>query len=364
MFTINGKALGDAFKAANQAVLPRSPLPAFTHVRILARADGESVSFIGSNGHVTVCANAEAELDDDVDLCLPADKLNAICGLSADTVTFTSDKGRCMARAGKTRMTLQTLPGDSFPMPKLDGEPKAVFEAQGLTDMIDTVAFAIADAKRVDRPMLRNLWIESDGEVAHLVGADGLTLATNMCSITPASFGERVPAFGIAIPDASAAILGNIGADHFEIYEGHLRAKGGDVQIIVALHPGTYVDWKRIIPNPDQFVTFSRADLATVCPLHRVFDNIGAIRVEQDGRLCSLSIAGDAQSVEADLELKQCSEESRLDAAFVGKQLLRLLSQVKTDDVSISWTQPKEGPPFVYLMQDGSWRGLLMPLRV
>lgn len=81
MFSITGKALGDAFKAANQAVLPKSPLPAFTHIRVTGRADTGGVRLIGSSGYVTVSASAEAEVDEDVDLCLPADKLNAICSL-------------------------------------------------------------------------------------------------------------------------------------------------------------------------------------------------------------------------------------------------------------------------------------------
>ena len=112
MFTINGKALSDAFKAANQAVLPKSPLPAFTHVRLVGRANTDSVRLIGSSGYLTVSAAAEAAVDDDVDLCLPADKLNAICSLGADSVTFKDEKGKVVARAGRTRMTLPTLPGD------------------------------------------------------------------------------------------------------------------------------------------------------------------------------------------------------------------------------------------------------------
>lgn len=365
MFSISGKALSDAFKAANQAALPKSPLPAFTHIRVVGRAETGGVRLIGSSGYVTVSASAKAEVDEDVDLCLPADKLNAICSLGAESITFKDEKGKMVARAGRTRMTVPTLPGDIFPMPKLDGKPEAAFDAPDLTGKIDTVSFAIAAQGRIDKPILRNLWIECDGQSAHLVGCDGLTMATNVVPVIPAAFGESVPAFGIAIPDTSGAILGSIGANHFEVYKGHLLASGGDVQIICTLAPGRYIDWKRLLPNPNQFVTFSRDDLTKVCPLHRTFDSVGGIiRIEQDGNFCSLAISGESQSVEADLELKQLSEESRLDAAFVGSQLMRLLGQVKTDDVSISWAQPKDGPPLSYLLQDGSWRGLLQPMRM
>lgn len=364
MFSITGKALGDAFKAANQAVLPKSPLPAFTHIRVIGRADTDGVRLIGSSGYVTVSASAEAEVDEDVDLCLPADKLNAICSLGAESITFKDEKGKMVARAGRTRMTVPTLPGDIFPMPLLEGEPVAAFDAPELTDKIDTVSFAIAAQGRIDKPILRNLWIESDGTSAHLVGCDGLTMATNVIAITPSAFGADVPAFGIAVPDTTAGILATIGADHFEVYKGHLLASGNGIQIICTLAPGRYIDWRRLLPNPDQFVTFSRDDLTTVCPLHRTFDSVGGIiRMEQDGKYCSLTISSEAHSVEADLELKQVTMESHLDASFVGSQLLRLIGQVKTEEVSISWVQPENSPPLSYLLQDGSWRGLLQPMR-
>lgn len=365
MFSITGKALSDAFKAANQAVLPKSPLPAFTHLRVTGRADTGAVRLIGSSGYLTVSASAEASIDEDVDLCLPADKVNAICSLNAATVTFSQDKGKIVARAGRTRMTLPTLPGDIFPMPKLEGEPEAAFDAPDLTSKIDTVSFAIAPQGRIDKPILRNLWLECDGQYAHLVGCDGLTMATNVVPVTPTAFGASVPSFGIAIPDTSASILGSIGADHFKVYKGHFLASGAGVQIICTLAPGRYIDWRRLLPNPDMFVTFSRDDLTTVCPLHRTFDRVdGIIRMEQDGKYCALTISSEAHSVEADLELKEVTLDSRLDASFVGSQLLRLISQVKTEDVSISWVQPEDSPPLSYLLQDGSWRGLLQPMRV
>lgn len=365
MFSITGKALKDAFAAANQAVLPKSPLPAFTHVRVAGRAGTGGIRLIGSSGYLTVSASAEADVDEDVDLCLPADKLNAICSLGAASITFTSDKGKIVARAGRTRMSVPTLPGDIFPMPKLEGEPEAVFDAPDLTSKIGTVSFAIAAQGRIDKPILRNLWIECDGESAHLVGCDGLTMATNVVPVTPAAFGAGVPTFGIALPDTSASILASIGADHFEVYKGHLLASGADVQVICTLAPGKYIDWKRLLPNPNQFVTFSRDDLVKVCPLHRTFDSVdGIIRMEQDGNYCSLTISSEAHSVEADLELKQVTMESHLDASFVGSQLMRLLGQVKTEDVSLSWVQPENGPPPSYLLQDGSWRGLLQPMRI
>ncbi|HBD35946.1 hypothetical protein [Cupriavidus sp. UBA2534] len=365
MFSITGKALSDAFKAAAQAALPKSPLPVFTHIRVVSRADTGGIRLIGTTGYITVSAAADADVDEDVDLCLPADKLNAICSLGAASITFSVEKGKVVARAGRTRMSVPTLPGDIFPMPKLEGEPEASFDSPDLTDKIGTVSFAVAAQGRIDKPILRNLWLEYDGQSAHLVGCDGLMLATNIVPITPPEFGAGVPAFGIAIPDASAAILCNIGADHFEVYKGHLLASQSGIQIICTLAPGRYIDWKRLLPNPNQFVTFSRDDLTKVCPLHRTFDSVGGIiRIEQDGNFCSLAISGDSQSVEADLELKQLSEESHLDASFVGAQLMRLLGQVKTDDVSLSWAQPKDGPPLSYLLQDGSWRGLLQPMRM
>ncbi|WP_137923915.1 hypothetical protein [Cupriavidus sp. 2SB] len=363
MFSISGKALSDAFKIASQAVLPRSPFPAFTHIRVMARADAESLSFTGSSGHVTVTVNAEAELVDDLDVCLPADKLNAVCGMGAERVTFTADGAKVVARAGKCRLTMLSLPGQDFALPNLEGSPEVVFDAPGLTDLIPSVSFAAAGPKYHDRPILRNLWVECDGTSIHLVASDNLMLAVNAVPAASGEFGRDIPSFGFALPDAAADLLSTIGADHFEVFPGHVLASRRGVKIVCSRTPGQYGQWRRIIPNPDQFVTFSREDLAKVCPLHRIFDTVGAIRLEQDGNYCSLTIADGSQAVEAELELTQFSEESHLEATFVGAQLMRMLGQVKTDDVSLSWATPKDKAPTVFLLQDGSWRGVLSTLR-
>ncbi|RWA55306.1 hypothetical protein AU476_07300 [Cupriavidus sp. UYMSc13B] len=65
--------------------------------------------------------------------------------------------------------------------------------------------------------------------------------------------------------------------------------------------PAKYFDWRRLFPVPDQFVTFSRDDLLKVCPLHKVFDNNGVIRFEQDGDLCAITISDTVQAVDATL---------------------------------------------------------------
>lgn len=363
MFTINGKALADAFKTASQATLPRSPLPAFTHIRVMAREGGQ-LSFIGSSGLVTVCAVADADVDDDVDICLPADKLNAVCGMGAESVRFTADGVKVTARAGKCRLTMLSMPGRDFAMPNIEGKPEVVFDAPGLTALIPSVSFAAAGPKYHDKPILRNVWVECDGTSIHVVASDNRMLAANAIPAVSGEFGQDLPAFGFALPEASADLLTAIGADHFEVFPGHVLASRIGVKMICSRTPGQYLQWRRIIPNPDQFVTFSREDLTKVCPLHRVFDTIGAVRLEQDGNFCSLTIADGPQAVEAELELKQFSEESHLDAVFVGEQLMRMLGQVKTEEVSLSWTKPKNDAPAVYLLQDGGWRGVLGTLRV
>ena len=364
MFSIAGNHLSAALKAAGQAVPPKSVLPVLTHIRLQAKAGDGAVTFTGSDGHMSVIATVPADVEDKaLNVCLPVDKLNAAAGMGAQTITFSAKDGKAIARAGRCKLTIPTLPGKSFPEPKIVGAQVASFEAPGLTPLIPTVAFAIAGPKRHDKPFLRSLWLECDGEAVHLVGCDGFMLAANCLPVAPSNFGEQLPKFGITITGDAADLLATVGADHFEIYESHVVASRDGVRIICNKQGAKYFDWRTMIPRPDQFVTFSRNDLTQILPLHRIFDEQGAIRFEQDGVDCAISISNGTQSVDAEIELKARADEAHLEASFDGPKLLRLLGQVKTDDVSLSWATNKNGSTGICLLQDGSWRGILSPLR-
>ncbi len=365
MFSIAANHLSDALKAAGQAAPARSILPILTHIRLQAEADGNTVTFTGSDGHLSVMATVPADVgDDDVDICLPIDKLSAAAGIGTQTVYFTAKGEKVTARAGSCRLTMPSLSGMNFPVPKFDGEPVASFDAAALTALIPTVAFAIAGPKQHDKPFLRSLWLESDGETVYLVACDGFMLAVNCLPAAAREFGVKLPEFGVAITSDAAGLLASVGATQFEIYASHIVASRDGVRIICNRQGAKYFDWRRMIPKPDQFVTFSRDDLARICPLHRVFDEQGAIRFEQDGGDCSISIASGSQSVDAEIELKARADEAHLEASFNGPNLLRLLGQVKSDDVSLAWATNKDRTTGICLLQDGSWRGILSPIRV
>ncbi|MGO4304230.1 hypothetical protein [Cupriavidus sp. RAF12] len=367
MLTITRKHLSEAFKAASQAAPSKSPLPILTHIRLQAKAKGDALTLTGSDTHLVVEATVPADIDDDagkIDICLPADKLNALVGMAAETIRFTAQDRKIVARAGSCRLTIPTLPGKDFPEVKLDGDPVAAFDAPDLAYMIPSVLFAVAGLFRHDKPVLRNLWLESNGSAIHMVGCDGYMLATNSLQITPVEFGASVPEFGVCIPADGADLIAKVGATRFEIYERHVIANRDGIRITCGHQGKNYFDWRRMIPEPNEYVTFSRDELLQVCPLHRVFDEKGVIRFEQDGGDCAITITDGTQAVDADLPIKSRSDDAHLENSFDGPNLLRLLGQVKTNDVAISWSSKQSKSLAVYLLQDGGWRGILAAVRV
>ncbi|GJG92876.1 hypothetical protein [Cupriavidus pauculus] len=365
MLTITRKHLSDAFKAASQAAPSKSPLHILTHIRLQATEDVQAVTLTGSNTHMTVQATVPAEIFGDcIDICLPADKLSALVGMTAEDVSFTAKDAKVIARAGSCRLTIPSLPGRDFPEARIEGEPIAVLDAPGLTEMIPTVSFAVAGMFRHDKPILRNLWIECDGEAVHMVGCDSFMLAANSLLVAPAEFGETIAPFGVCLAADGADLLSKVGATRFEIYEKHIVGSRDGIRIECGHQGAKYFDWRRMIPKADQFVTFSRDELLQICPLHRVFDQKGVIRFEQDGADCAITITDGMQAVDAEIPVKARSEEAHLDNSFDGPNLLRLLGQVKTDDVALSWASQGKQDFSVYLLQDGSWRGILTSLRV
>ena len=365
LLSMTRKHLSEAFKAASQAAPSKSPLAILTHIRLQATEGDQAVTFTGSNTHMTVQATVPAEVfEQSVDICLPADKLAALVGMAAEDVSFTANDAKVIARAGSCRLTIPFLPGRDFPEVKLDGDPIAVMEAPGLTEIIPTVAFAVAGMFRHDKPILRNLWIECDGEAVHLVGCDSYMLAANSLPVSPTEFGATIAKFGVCIPADGADLFSKVGATRFEIYEKHIVGSRDGFRIECGHQGAKYFDWRRMIPKADQFVTFSRDELLQICPLHRVFDQKGVIRFEQDGADCAITITDGTQAVDADIPIKARSDEAHIENSFDGPNLLRLLGQVKTEEVAFSWASQRKQDFSVYLLQDGSWRGILTSLRV
>ncbi|RWA55307.1 hypothetical protein AU476_07305 [Cupriavidus sp. UYMSc13B] len=224
MFSIAGNHLTDALKATVQAAAARSPLVVLTHIRVQGAAESGTLTLTGSDGYITAIATVPASVGpDDVDVCVPADKLQAIAGMAAAAIVFSKKDAKVIARAGSCRVTVPTIPGASFPSPNIEGAPIAEFDAPGLTSLIPSVAFAIAGQKVHDKPFLRNLWVESDGASIHVVGCDGFMLAANCLPI-------ECEKFGVTITSEGASLLGAVGAEHFQIYENHVvgsRAASG-----------------------------------------------------------------------------------------------------------------------------------------
>ncbi|MDF3837108.1 hypothetical protein P3W85_29755 [Cupriavidus basilensis] len=355
MLSIAGNKLSEALKIASQAAAARSPIDILTHLRLQGEAGGTTLAVTGSDISLTVIATVPASIGpDDVDICLPADKLQAVASMGAASVIFTKKDSKVIARAGSCRLTIPALPGGNYPEVKIEGKPTALFDAPGLTALIPTVAFAVAGPKEHARPYLRNLWVESDGTAIHVTASDGAMLASNCLPVATSEFGIPISAEG-------AELFASIGVEQFQIFERHIVGQRAGVKVICNRPQAKYFEWRRALPNPTEHVAFRREDLLQVCPLHRLFDTKGIVRFEQDYDVCSISITDGNQAVDAELEIKERGEESHLEGAFDGPNLLRLLGQVKTESVLISWADSEK--PGAYLLQDGSWRGLLMPLR-
>jgi DNA polymerase III sliding clamp (beta) subunit (PCNA family) len=355
MLTIAGNQLSAAMKSAGLAAAAKSPLDVLTHIHLRGQPGGDTLEVTGSDGSQTVTATIAASIGPDaVDICLPADKLNAVAGMSSPTVSLARKGEKVVATAGTCKITMPALPGASYPRIKVEGAPTARFEAPGLTALIPTVAFAAAGPRVHDRPYLRNLWLESDGSAIHLVGCDSFMLAANCLPVATAEF-------GVPLSSDAADLLASVGAVEFEIYERHIVGRRPGITV-TCIRPATqYFPWRRLIPAPGQYVTFRREELLRVCPLHRLFDKTGVVRFQQDGNVCSIAISDGQQSVDAYVAVTEWGEESHLEAAFNGPNLLSMLGQTKAETVSLSWQGDQSSG--ACLLQDGSWRGLLVPMR-
>lgn len=232
MLKIELSALKQAVDLAGRVVNPRGIIPALSMIRITT--DGANgVRFTGTDQAHSLSVIAKADVQSEFDVCVPADRLRAIAGLSGERarIKLDDERKKLEISMGTSRFSMGYIAGMNQPEIKIEGEPIAEFEAPGLIEMIDTVSFAVAGNKEHTRPFLQNVWIESDGSAIHLVAGDGFRVVSNSLPLA-------TPEFGVPISANTAKELARLPVTKFRVFDRYMIAVGDGIRFIATFGPG------------------------------------------------------------------------------------------------------------------------------
>jgi DNA polymerase III subunit beta len=180
-FAVETAALLKPLSSCVRAIEKRAALPILSN--ILLRVVGGQLEIEGNNLEMAIQASVPISAGEDGEISVNAKKLLDICKAfpePSDTVFSVSENGRATLRAGKSRCTLATLPGDEYP--SLDGiEPHSVLEMRQsvLRELLKKTAIAMAqeDVRHYLVGVLLEIGNEDGVGYVRAVATDGHRLA-------------------------------------------------------------------------------------------------------------------------------------------------------------------------------------------
>lgn len=347
-------AFQDAFRDVAVTIERKNILPILSCVRLRTTYEGQlELTGMSSAGQITDLVNLLDNSAGDIDICIPAEKLAPIALSTHESITIKpKEAGRVIVSTDRSRATLPSLPGADFPTMDVADEVIAEFDSPSFGKLVESVAF-VADERDI-RDYCQGVWMESDGQSVQVVATDVLTMAVNEITIA-------VPQFGFMLREKSALLLSSLDPERILVTADAIIATRGSMRLVVKKALQKFPNWRRGLPELKNSVTFSTEELRNAIGMHRVYDGkVGAVQfLYDDGYLARIK---DAEH-EADFELNAIGDE--VDTSFVhafkGEQLAKMLSHVDSEHVTIFWNADD---PRGFLMQQGTWRGLVSRLTI
>jgi len=249
-FSVQRESLLASLQNVIGAVERRQTSPVLGNV--LVRADADSLTLIGTDTEIELCATQALHIDQPGETTIPARKLLDICRHLPESVRIDFDVAAAKARfkAGRSRFPLATLPAEQFPdVDKLESPQSLTLPASQLHQCISDTAFSMA--QQDVRFYLNGMLLEiSDGRLS-CVATDGhrLAYAQLVTDVTPdepvrsiiprKSVTELLRLLGSSDPDESVRI---------HLTQQHLRVELGTVRLTTKLIDGRFPDYNRVIP--------------------------------------------------------------------------------------------------------------------
>lgn len=343
-----------SFRRALNHVLPAvrktSPLPILSHVRVrLGGIDGSSIDM-----QITAPVDGSG---DPINACFPADRLKAAVSVAGDKIVFQEDRpGVFVIKAGKSRFTVPTLPGDDFPLID-ETEPQATFQStEAVGEAIARVAFA--SAKNDVRFYLNGVYLECDGQKIEATATNAGTLATMVA-------GQHHQPFGLILPSDVVEVLAKVGQATWMVSRLMVIVETDEARIVAKAIDGSYPNWRRLVNETVSSVSIPRQELAEAVTLSRMTRDASKnrpITLKVDGDIVRLH-AVDSGAADITTEISGVTSEGPgvLNDGFNGDLLEPMVKAVDEEFFVMSWGRGDRSP---YLIRSGQFRAIIMPFRV
>lgn len=289
---------------------------------------------------------------------------------SGSQVTLEQDEAKnvMIAKAGRSRFTLQTLAPADFPnLSAGDMTHAFMLKSTDLHRLIARIEFAISTEET--RYYLNGIYFhtrqEGNRNTLRGVATDGHRLARIDLDLPEGATGMP----GVIIPRKTVSEADKLfGAGdqevQIELSQGKIRFIAGDLTLTSKLIDGTFPDYERVIPQGnDKVLKIPRSDLsAAVDRVSTISNDRGrCVKVSPTRGKVTLAVtnpdAGNAvEEMEADYEFAD------MDIGFNSLYLKTILDQIDGDTVEARLADP--GSPTIFQGSNADCLYVCMPMRV
>lgn len=343
----------------------RQTLPILANVYLKQSAG--ALQLIGTDLEVEVMTRIDGVEGSDGECTVTARKLLDICRALPEgaTVSLEVDGQRAIIRSGKSRFSLQTLPGGDFPKLETDEWQQSLTTTQLLLKgLLSRTAFAMA--QQDVRYYLNGLLLELSGQTLSAVATDGHRLAKSEIDVQSNAAEVRqaiVPRKAILelsrfLEDVEDEVV-------VQLNPNHIRAQLGVLVFTSKLIDGRFPDYEKVIPPKlSTHLVLDRGEFQEV--LGRA-----AILTNDKFRGVRLSLGGDRIMVSANNpEQEEASDEMtikyagpELEIGFNVNYLIDALKALDTGEVELS-LEDSNSSCTMNIPGDQKSRYLVMPMRL
>ena len=359
-----------ALQAVAGIVERRQTLPILANV--LLRKTGSQIEFTTSDLEIQVRTTAELGGDTanfattvgarkliDILRALPADQM----------VTLTANQSKLTLQAGKSRFTLQTLPGDDFPLVQeaADFGPMFSVPQKALKTLVNQVHFAMA--VHDIRYYLNGILFVAEGRNLTLVATDGHRLA-----LAQATLEVEIPKQEVILPRKTVLELQRLLKDDKDAENApiEMRFAGNQakfsfsgMEFVTKLVEGKFPDYNRVIPkNHKNIITLGRAPLLASLQRAAILtsEKFKGVRVNiEPGTLRIASSNAEQEEAKEELEIDYSGDN--IEIGFNVTYLMDALANMSVDMVKLE-LQDNNSSVLITVPEQAGFKYVVMPMRI
>lgn len=354
-------------QAVSGIVEKRHTLPILSNV--LFERSGEVLVFLATDLEIQVSTSFSAPQKgtDNYAVTVSARKLQDILrALPEDAdIALETQNNRILARSGKSRFTLQTLPAEDFPKLAAAGGTavKVNVTQQALRKLLLLVQYAMA--QQDIRYYLNGMLLVLDGDTMKAVATDGHRLAYATMKMA-----QKSEPLELILPRKAVQeiikLLGDTEDEvSFELTANQARFRIGEVELITKVVDGKFPDYGRVIPtNYTKQFEIERSRLQQSLQRVAILSNEKFRGVRWTLTEDQLRIAcTNTEQEEAFEEIDIAYKGAPLDIGFNVTYLLDVLSNIASEKVTCSFGDANSSV-LMSIVEDPDFRYVVMPMRI